>query len=231
MLIRARFAKLSPVRYISHLELMNALRRAFRRAEIPVAYSRGYNPHQLLLMGQPLPVGMTGRGEYFDLELIEGIPPTDFMARVNGKLPQGIKVLEVKEVPAQVKSLMAVVNVAVYLVKMKWADGQPEEKEMINTFMEEKEIKVLRHRRKKKDRLIDIRPLIHDLEITEPGLWRFTVSTGSEGNVRPREIIRALTNYFPEVRPVPLINVEREGLFVRINDRLYQPIDDKVVGS
>ncbi|MGB4373709.1 MAG: TIGR03936 family radical SAM-associated protein, partial [Halanaerobiales bacterium] len=45
MLIRAEFEKLEEIKYISHLELMTTFRRAFRRAKLPLAYSKGFNPH------------------------------------------------------------------------------------------------------------------------------------------------------------------------------------------
>ncbi len=231
VLIRVKFAKLSPVRYISHLELMNTLRRAFRRAEIPMAFSKGFNPHPIFAVGQPLSVGMTGRGEYFDLELVERVEPENFVNMINEILPSGLQVLEAREVPEGVKSLMAVANTAIYMITMDFKGGASyKADEVEDRFLGAQKIELIRHRRKKKDRLIDLRPMIYDLEVVEPARWRFTVSSGSSGNVRPRELIRAAAKEFPRINTVPLINVEREGLFVRIGDRLYQPFDGKVVG-
>ncbi|MGI6190109.1 MAG: TIGR03936 family radical SAM-associated protein, partial [Caldicoprobacteraceae bacterium] len=39
-----KYSKGKKVKYISHLELMRTIHRALRRADIPVAFSRGYNP-------------------------------------------------------------------------------------------------------------------------------------------------------------------------------------------
>jgi len=69
MMLRAKFSKLKPLRYISHLELMDTIRRALRRAQFPLAYTEGYNPHIKLSLCQPLSVGMIGLGEFFDLKL------------------------------------------------------------------------------------------------------------------------------------------------------------------
>ena len=73
MKIRIEFAKLKEIRYISHLELMDTIRRGVRRAKLPAKYTQGYNPHLVLSLGQPLAVGMVGESEFFDLDLKDKI--------------------------------------------------------------------------------------------------------------------------------------------------------------
>jgi len=231
MLIRAKFEELQPVKYISHLELMATFRRAFRRANLPLAYSQGFNPHILLSLGQPLKVGMIGRGEYFDLELAEDIDMNTFINSVNENLPEGIKILRAEVIPDNTKSLMATINTAVYVCNMILKDDNLEEQEMINKFLSEKEIRVIRHRRNKKDRELDIRPLIYDGHVIKSGKWTFRVKCGSTGNLRSEELIRALASYFNDVDLIPLINIEREGLYINLNDKFYDPFDDNVIGS
>jgi len=232
MLIRAEFEELQPVKYISHLELMATFRRAFRRADLPLAYSQGFNPHIILSLGQPLKVGMIGRGEYFDLELAEDIDINTFINSVNDNLPEGIKILRAELIPSNTKSLMATINTAVYIFDMIITDDNLKEQEMINKFLSEREIRVIRHRRNKEDRELDIRPLIYDGRVIEAGRWAFRVKCGSTGNLRSEELIRALANYFNDVELIPLINIEREGLYINLNDdKFYDPFDDNVIGS
>lgn len=230
MLIRAKFCKLDPVRYISHLELMGTLRQAFRRAELPVAFSQGYNPRIKLSMGQPLSVGMIGHGEYFDLELKEKVEIDDFSRRVNQSLPAGIRILEAREVRSEVKSLQAIADTAVYLINMEF-NNEPDESSIIDDFYGRDEIRITRHRRNKEDRVLDLRPMIYEIELSKPGQWKFVVSTGSRGNVRATELIRALAARYEEIKEVPIINVEREGLFVSRDRTLYKPFAKKVVGG
>lgn len=231
MLIRAKFEKLQPVRYISHLELMAAFRRAFRRAGLPLAYSQGFNPHVILSLGQPLKVGMTGKAEYFDLELVEDIEIDDFINLVNQNLPQGINILEARMVSKNVKSLMAVINTAVYVFHMKFTDSNINQEEMLSQFLSCDKIEVIRHRRRKKDKLLDIVPLIYDGRIITSDIWSFRVRCGSTGNLRPGELIRALADCFMEVKVFPLINIEREGLYINNDKKFFDPLDDKVIGS
>ncbi len=228
MLLRTKFSKLKPVRYISHLELMDTFRRAFRRADFPVAYSQGYNPHIKLSLGQPLSVGMIGYGEFFDLELTTDIATDFFVKELNQFLPEGIEVDQAREIPESSKSLQAVVNTAVYLLRLEYS-GEIDFKKLKNDFLNQSQIKIIRKRRKKKDRELDLKPMIYDLKLKKPDQWRFTVSTGSNGNVRPSELSRALRQKEERINKTPVINIIREGLFVRKKEKLYPPFAENVV--
>lgn len=68
MTFRVRFAKYGVVRFIGHLDVMRYFQKVIRRSELPVKYSQGFNPHQLLSFAQPLGVGITSDGEYMEIE-------------------------------------------------------------------------------------------------------------------------------------------------------------------
>ncbi len=229
ILLRTKFSKLKPVRYISHLELMDTIRFGCRRAGLPVAFSGGYNPRIKLSMCQPLSVGMTGFGEYFDLELTEPIVITQYINSLNNSLPPGIRILKAIEIPASSKSLQAIINTAIYRIDMNFSDSIDQEK-IITDFINRDKIEVTRKRRNKKDRIVNLEPMLYNIDIYSPYKWDFTVSTGSSGNVRPSEIIRALVERYENIKQVPPINIERRGMFVRRENRLFQPFSNKIIG-
>lgn len=232
MKIRVEFAKLKPIRYISHLELMDTIRRAVRRAQLPGKYTQGYNPHLVLSLGQPLAVGMVGKGEYFDLELKEKLSPVDIKDRLNDSLPKAIKIKEVRYVPEKVKSLQAAVDTAVYSINFDYEKDKVDNKEICCDLLNADKIEIIRKRRNKKDRTLDLRPMIYDIEPTDDGsIWRFTVSTGSSGNVRPSELIRAMVERYSHFREVPLVNVVREGMYVRKDSQLLRPFARRLMRS
>lgn len=68
MTFRIRFAKYGVVKFIGHLDVMRYFQKVIRRSELPVRYSQGFNPHQLLTFAQPLGVGITSDGEYMEAE-------------------------------------------------------------------------------------------------------------------------------------------------------------------
>lgn len=231
MILRCKFSKLYPINYISHLELMETLRRAFRRAEIPAAFSKGYNPHFLFSLGSALALGIRGKGEYFDLEIDGEIKENTFIKRVNRKLPAGLKILTATAIPAKSKSLMAVINTAIYLIEINFKENsQLKLIDIREEFLLKNRIEVVRERRKKPNKIINIRPLIYDFEIKNNNLVQFTVATGSTANLRAEEIIKGLRNIFNEIGEIPLTKVIREGLYIRLEGELYSPTAKEVIG-
>ena len=65
------------MRFIGHLDVMRYFKKAIRRAEIPIAFTTGYSPHMIMSFAQPLGIGLTSDGEYFDIEFTE----TDFFRK------------------------------------------------------------------------------------------------------------------------------------------------------
>ena len=69
--IRIWFTKKDASKYISHLDLTRCLIRAFRRTDIPLWYTEGFNPHPYLVFGLPLPLGVEGLREVLDIRLTD----------------------------------------------------------------------------------------------------------------------------------------------------------------
>ncbi|MBU0672420.1 MAG: TIGR03936 family radical SAM-associated protein [Candidatus Margulisbacteria bacterium] len=92
--IQIKYTKGEEVKFISHRDLMRVFQRAIRRAELPMAYSQGFNPHMKISWGQALKVGATSEGEPATLQIDGWIKPAELMAKLNKTLPQGIAILE-----------------------------------------------------------------------------------------------------------------------------------------
>lgn len=75
--IRIWFSKTASTKYISHLDLTRCLIRAFRRTDIPLWYTEGYNPHPHLVFGLPLPLGAEGLLETLDIRLSDDSYPNE----------------------------------------------------------------------------------------------------------------------------------------------------------
>ena len=74
--VRAVFSKKGRARYISHLDLVEIIKRAFNIAGLPVCYSRGFNKRAHIGGGFPLPLGIESECEVFDCDLYSEIPET-----------------------------------------------------------------------------------------------------------------------------------------------------------
>jgi radical SAM-linked protein len=90
--IKVIYSKGEAVQYISHRDLMRAFQRAIRRADLPIAYSQGFNPHMKISWGQALKVGATSDREEAILEFAQWVKPDEVKARLNAALPGGLAI-------------------------------------------------------------------------------------------------------------------------------------------
>ena len=74
------------MKFIGHLDIMRYFQKAIRRAEIPIAFTSGYSPHMIMSFANPLGVGLTSDGEYFDIELTESIASKEAVRRLNEQM-------------------------------------------------------------------------------------------------------------------------------------------------
>ncbi len=93
VLLNFTFTKEDNAKWLSHLELMQVLRRAFRRAGIPTKYSQGFHPHMKLSLERALKVGEASQSEKGKIELSGNLSPQILIEGLNKHLPDGIKII------------------------------------------------------------------------------------------------------------------------------------------
>ena len=89
--VRIQFEKKGGAAYISHLDLMKTLQRALLRAQLPVKYTEGFNPHIYLSILVPLSTGYQSEYDLCDFGLLLDSCPDDLAERLNRALPQGLR--------------------------------------------------------------------------------------------------------------------------------------------
>ncbi|MEO5356533.1 MAG: TIGR03936 family radical SAM-associated protein [Nitrospirae bacterium YQR-1] len=67
--VRVIFSKTGNMKYLSHLELLTTILKALRRAQVPLVYSKGFNPSPNVAFSPALGVGISGEREFFDMEV------------------------------------------------------------------------------------------------------------------------------------------------------------------
>jgi radical SAM-linked protein len=92
--LRLRFVKEGRAVYISHLDLMRTMQRAFQRAGYALQYSEGFNPHPILSILLPLSVGASSACELMDFQLPAPVDLKEMPERLSAAMPEGISVLE-----------------------------------------------------------------------------------------------------------------------------------------
>lgn len=133
--VRIKFEKQDYSAYISHLDLMKTLQRSLVRAQLPVKYTEGFNPHIYLSILVPLSTGYQSEYDLCDFGLLCEALPEDLVERLNRSLPQGLRVLEAGEAKRPVNQIAFCGYEITY--PAGWSDAIP------GIF--EKEVKILKH--------------------------------------------------------------------------------------
>lgn len=215
--VRIRFSKHGAMKYLGHLDLLRYFQKAIKRAEIPVAMSHGFSPHQLLSFAMPLSVGLTSEGEYFDMELETEKDPDHIKKSLTGVMVDGIEIISVTALSEDEKNVMAAVSRASYIVYYKrhpkWEDkASPDE--LVSHF---KELSTLdwEKKTKKGTKTLDLKQEVSLFEagafdekffkehpcfdntgefLTGDGdpYFMVTLSAGSNNNIRPEAFFEVL---------------------------------------
>lgn len=229
MLMRAAITKGDQVRYISHLDFARTVERALRRAQLPVTYSEGFNPHVKLAFASALSVGITGEKEYFDVEMAEGITPAEFITRLNGALPAGIVVSHAVVITQAHKALMAVINYAVYTAELPMIGALEAVNAAVSGFADAEVVLYTRQSPKGK-REIDLKQFVDNLRVEIVGntlLLSFGIAIKPTGSAKASELLDVLTERF--LLPVnrELACIRREGLWIKQGEDLISPLELK----
>lgn len=194
MKARIKFRKFGVMKFIGHLDVMRFFQKVMRRADIPIAFTGGFSPHMIMSFANPLGVGVTSDGEYFDIELTEEIDMNAAVARMNQVMVEGIEIVNMVPISDDKKRTgMSIVAAADYLSNVK-NDAFPENwKEKAAGFMNQEQILIVK-KTKKSEKEVDIKPMIYKFEIREEGVY-MQVATGSVENLKPEVVMQALGQY------------------------------------
>lgn len=197
MKVRIKFKKYGSLRFIGHLDVMRFFQKVMRRAQIPIAFTAGYNPHMIMSFASPLGIGLTSEGEYFDIELAGYISSAEAVRRMNAVSVDGIEVVSFRQIAEEKKMTgMSIVAAADYLVGFRnskdRAIWKPYE-DRITSFLEQPEIVVLKQT-KRSEQESNIRPLIYKMEPREDGIC-LRLAAGSAQNLKPELVMSAFCRF------------------------------------
>ena len=90
--VRLWLSKQGRIKYVSHLDMFRLMQRAVRRAEIPLWYTEGFNPHPYISFLLALSLGTEGLREPVDIRIVDDMTPDEIKNRLNGAMPEGLKI-------------------------------------------------------------------------------------------------------------------------------------------
>eukprot|EP00178_Gracilaria_changii_P019078 TRINITY_DN55533_c0_g1_i1.p1 TRINITY_DN55533_c0_g1~~TRINITY_DN55533_c0_g1_i1.p1 ORF type:complete len:986 (+),score=107.61 TRINITY_DN55533_c0_g1_i1:523-3480(+) len=124
--IRVTFEKKGALALASQLDMNRLFDRLLRRASIPISFTGGYHPHPRVINAAALPFGSTSTGELVDFILREEIEVSAFKNDVGSRLPDGIQIVRVEEIPVKSASLTMLMEAAEYVIAVDTDDGTPQ---------------------------------------------------------------------------------------------------------
>ena len=201
MRIRIKFRKYGVMRFIGHLDIMRYFQKAMRRAQIDIAYSEGFSPHQIMSFAAPLGVGITSDGEYLDIEVHSTKSSKESIDALNAVMVDGMEISEYVALREGATKAMAAVAAADYAVYFK---GEPdfsmqEIRDGIQKYYRERDAIEVVKQTKKSERVVDLKPLIYRFEPwqqEEKTGFFLQLSTGSSDNIKPELVLEDFYKFF-----------------------------------
>ncbi len=212
MKLRIKFRKYGVLKFIGHLDVMRFFQKALRRADIDVAYTTGFSPHQIMSFAAPLGIGLESNGEYVDIEVNTPISSQDFIDRFNACSAEGIEITDVRLLPEKTANAMASVAAAEYRIRFR--EGrcpQGDWHSAFAVFMAREEIPFEKSS-KKSTTVVDIKKGILDWRLEEDCVWCI-LSTGSVLNIRPDTLMEAFWAYLGQEMPKNALLITREETY------------------
>ena len=224
MIFRIRFAKYGVVKFIGHLDVMRYFQKAVRRSGLPIKYSQGFNPHQLMVFAQPLGVGITSDGEYMDLGLEDEKPDTaSIMDALNHASVPEIRILSVKILPEDAGNAMASVFASEY--EISFYDDKKSlcpDKNTMQRLIEKSnalETMIYHKETKKTSRDIDLKSFIYSLYLKDDNTDKptvcMTINSSSSDSIKPGFVMEYLCGMEDIKLPENSLQITRLDMFTQ----------------
>lgn len=215
MKVRIKFEKTGVLKFIGHLDIMRFFQKAIRRAEIDIAYSTGFSPHQIMSFAAPLGVGLESYGEYFDIEVNSLTSTKDFVERLNQAMVPGMRITNAVLLKEGAQNAMACVAAALY--ELTFREGKAPEydyQEELKAFLEADTIPYTKQTKKSEIEL-NLKDAVYSYEITDSKM-KFLVNASSSGNIKPMMILEAFYKAKNMEMPEFACNITRLETFTNI---------------
>ncbi len=198
---RALFEKTGNAVWISHLDLMRVFQRAFKRADLPLTHTQGFNPRPSVSIALPLSVGIESRCELLDFDLEgEKVPCDEIMERLNQTMVSGVKILSVYEDKSKIKNLAYLDCV----LTLEYDTGIPENAEAQLKELFGREEVIVEKRSKNGPKPENIIPMIRKFEIIRDSDRELSIHARvccQNPTLNPMQMAAAIESHMPHLKP------------------------------
>jgi radical SAM-linked protein len=182
--VRLRFRKAGDLRFLSHHDLLRAVERMLRRADLPFASTRGFHPKPKIAFAAALQLGVVGAAEVLEIELTEDLSPEEVRNRLQAVAPAGLEFLSAARIDPRRN---AQVVRATY--RLRLPELPPDLPDRVAGLLGQDEVWVERSR--PTPRRFDLRPFLEAIR-PEGGGLTFVFSVTPHGSARPEDLLPLL---------------------------------------
>lgn len=203
------YSKIGNITYLGHLDILQVVFRAIRRAGIETYYSQGFNPSPKVSFGPALSVGTETHAEYFVMDLVDPLGDLAGAAKnIAANMPPGMTVTGIESHDGNIPQEV----ITSYEMTLP-RNLSTEEKTAIIDFSEADEF-IWTRTRKRKTKSIDIRPLLEKISvISDNSLELDLIGRASQAGIKPIEAISLILGLS-----------EDEALVVKIVKTAWKPL-------
>lgn len=195
------------VKFISHLDFLRTIVRTFRRAELPVKYSEGFNPHMVMTIGLPLSVGTTSVCDCLEVELTEEIDINKTIDAINAVCPRGIKILGIK--PAEGLTPMYGIDSADYS-----ADFTTDKPIDVKEYISAPEV-MIEKKSKRKINEVNIKDFVRNIDVVSTDgtahSLKLHLNAGNFSNLKPELVLKSMEKFYGCT--ISDIQIERKQIY------------------
>ena len=208
--LRLLFIKEGPAAYISHLDLLRTVQRAFPRTELDIKHSNGYHPHPIISIVLPLPVGQSSDCELLDFEVTQDSDGSGIAEKLNTGMPTGIRALACYEARRPIRELDGLRAD----VTLEYDTGVPEgAAERLRALLARDTLVIQKRTKRKELADVDIAPMIRRADVTadEHNVFIDITVQAQNPGLNPQLIEKAIAAYLPELTP-DFVRVRRRAI-------------------
>ncbi len=204
-MIRIVFSKSDLSTYISHLDMTRCMSRLFARAEVPIWFTQGFNPHPYMVFSAALPIGITGENEFLDIKLTEECDFEELCSRMNEAAPRG---LTFKKIYSADNSFSEIVS-ALYTIELP--------QEYADSFAEFIDKDIINITKKTKKGFIEVNIKNYLKSERNGNVFKVILPCGNDMNLSPLLLTKAYLDENPEIENI--FNITRNCFYKANNEK------------
>jgi radical SAM-linked protein len=188
--MRFVYAKIGPMAFLSHLDLIRALPRSFRRIGVPLFYTSGFHPKPDMTFSPALSLGVAGLNEVLDIKLTVDVDPKTVPRELSRASPTGLLWKGCCSLGSADRGLAKAIDGARYAVgiprrALEALGGEVRLREEVARVLDAAEIRLVRRFERGLAKVIDARRFIRHIAPLDSRAGLFLEEAGACGDLVP----------------------------------------------